>query len=67
MTTPQSASETVDDARDDDDDDDDGGGGGGGARDDARANARDARPSVAPRARVPVEREDETARDGWRR
>ena len=65
MTTPQSASETVDDARDDDDDDDDGG---GGARDDARANVRDARPSVAPRARVPVEREDdETARDGWRR
>ena len=63
MTTPQSASETVDDARDDDDDDD-----GGGARDDARANARDARASVAPRARVPVEREDDdTARDGWRR
>ena len=63
MTTPQSASETFDDARDDDDDDGD-----GGARDDARANARDARPSVAPRARVPVEREDdETARDGWRR
>ena len=62
MTTPQSASETFDDARDDDDD------GGAGARDDARANARDARPSVAPRARVPVEREDdETARDGWRR
>ena len=61
MTTPQSASETFDDARDDDDDGD------GGARDDARANARDARPSVAPRARVPVEREDETARDGWRR
>ena len=60
MTTPQSASETFDDARDDDDDD--------GARDDARANARDAHPSVAPRARVPVEREDdETARDGWRR
>ena len=59
MTTPQSASETFDDARDDDDD---------GARDDARANARDAHPSVAPRARVPVEREDdETARDGWRR
>ncbi len=59
MTTPQSASETFDDARDDDDDD---------ARDDARANARDAHPSVAPRARVPVEREDdETARDGWRR
>ena len=63
MTTPQSASETVDDARDDDDDDD-----GGGARDDARANARDARASVAPRARVPVEREDDdTARHGWRR
>jgi|TARA_B100000683_G_scaffold277532_2_gene336692 hypothetical protein len=59
VTTPQSASETFDDARDDDDDD---------ARDDARANARDAHPSVAPRARVPVEREDdETARDGWRR
>ena len=59
MTTPQSASETFDDARDDDDDD---------ALDDARANARDAHPSVAPRARVPVEREDdETARDGWRR
>ena len=64
MTTPQSASETVDDARDDDDDDDDD----GGARDDARANARDARASVAPRARVPVEREDDdTARHGWRR
>ena len=63
MTTPQSASETVDDARDDDDDDDD-----DGARDDARANARDARASVAPRARVPVEREDDdTARHGWRR
>ena len=63
MTTPQSASETVDDARDDDDDDDD-----GGAGDDARANARDAHPSVAPRARVPVEREDDdTARHGWRR
>ena len=63
MTTPQSASETVDDARDDDDDDDD-----DGARVDARANARDARASVAPRARVPVEREDDdTARHGWRR
>jgi len=63
VTTPQSASETVDDARDDDDDDDD-----GGAGDDARANARDARASVAPRARVPVEREDDdTARHGWRR
>ena len=61
MTTPQSASETFDDARDDEDGD-------GGARDDARANARDAHPSVAARARVPVEREDdETARDGWRR
>ena len=61
MTTPQSASETFDDAREDDDDDDS-------ARDDARANARDARPPVAPRARVPVEREDdETARDAWRR
>jgi len=61
VTTPQSASETFDDARDDEDDDDDDG-------DDARANARDAHPSVAPRARVPVEREDdETARDGWRR
>ena len=57
MTTPQSASETFDDARDDEDGD-------GGARA-TRARTRARAPVRRTRARVPVEREDdETARDG---